>query len=420
MRVLDPAHFHKTVSLAAAKVTPKQIPHFRKACAADLLKQPRVRLIYDDAGDKLIALRPEISVDDTSKLHESTRSFIEKEAIPLVRHSIDLDYKYWNADEVLASILPDELLHDLPSGFTMVGHIAHMNLRDAYLPYKRIIGQLILDKNTAVRTVVNKLDTIDSEYRHFQMEVLAGVEDMIAEQHESGCIFRFDFSKVYWNSRLHTEHARLVDLFQPGEAVCDVMAGVGPFAIPAGKKRVLCYANDLNPSSYASLVENISLNKVEDVVKASNVDGRAFIISASKVLRQRHAAGESFDLNKTKPSRKRAKFSTTADAAGALPVPPYFAHFVMNLPATAIEFLDAFRGLYKDEQKDMILPTIHVHCFTKLSEAQGRADMTERISTALGSQISGKDISFHHVRRVAPSKDMYCCSFKLPASVAFA
>lgn len=42
------------------------------------------------------------------------------------------------------------------------------------------------------------------------------------------------------------------------------MAGVGPFSIPAVKKGAIVYANDLNPSSYQWLCENIKLNKVVD------------------------------------------------------------------------------------------------------------------------------------------------------------
>ena len=53
-----------------------------------------------------------------------------------------------------------------------------------------------------------------------------------------------------------------MDIFEPGEAVCDVMAGVGPFAVPAGRRGVFVWANDLNPASYASLTDAITRNNV--------------------------------------------------------------------------------------------------------------------------------------------------------------
>ena len=112
--------------------------------------------------------------------------------------------------------------------------------------------------------MINKIDDVgtQSEFRTFEYEVLAGPDNMNVELSEGDCTFRFDYSKVYWNSRLQTEHKRLVDLFNPGEVVCDVMAGVGPFAVPAGKKGVFVWANDLNPDSVASMRDAIERNKV--------------------------------------------------------------------------------------------------------------------------------------------------------------
>ena len=121
-----------------------------------------------------------------------------------------------------------------------------------------------MDKNPIIRTVINKIDDVgeENQFRTFKYEVLAGPDDMDVEVKEQGCTFNFDYSKVYWNSRLGTEHHRLVTKFKPGEAVCDVMAGVGPFALPAAKKKVWVWANDLNPESYKSLVANAGRNKV--------------------------------------------------------------------------------------------------------------------------------------------------------------
>jgi tRNA G37 N-methylase Trm5 len=143
-----------------------------------------------------------------------------------------------------------------------------LNLREPYFPYKEIIAQVIVDKNPSIRTVINKIDDVgaENEFRTFNYEVLAGPDDMNVEINEAGCIFKFDYSAVYYNTKLGTEHQRLVDLFKPGEVVADVMAGVGPFAVPAGKKQVFVWANDKNPESYKYLEEAIKRNKVSSEI----------------------------------------------------------------------------------------------------------------------------------------------------------
>lgn len=47
-----------------------------------------------------------------------------------------------------------------------------------------------------LRTVVNKLDQISSEFRLFEFELLAGEPDYIATISENGFKFKLDFSKA--------------------------------------------------------------------------------------------------------------------------------------------------------------------------------------------------------------------------------
>ncbi len=54
---------------------------------------------------------------------------------------------------------------------------------------------------------------------------------------ENQCTFKLDFSRVYWNPRLCTEHERIVKLLPRNGVLFDVFAGVGPFAVPAAKVR---------------------------------------------------------------------------------------------------------------------------------------------------------------------------------------
>lgn len=105
----------------------------------------------------------------------------------------------------------------------------------------------------------------------------------------------------------------------------------------------------------------------------------------------------------------------------------------MNLPASAIEFLPAYRGIYYGHE-DLFapstarkLPLVHVHCFSIKSEDGGHAqDICDRISRQLGVEMrhgnaeNDYEIAIHDVRDVAPKKRMYCASFRLPAEVAFA
>jgi hypothetical protein len=49
---------------------------------------------------------------------------------------------------------------------------------------------------------VNKLHEIDSVYRNFELEIIAGEPNTVVHCRESKATFQFDFAKVYWNPRL--------------------------------------------------------------------------------------------------------------------------------------------------------------------------------------------------------------------------
>ena len=49
-------------------------------------------------------------------------------------------------DAVLRSVIPPSVTNEVPSSFESVGHIAHVNLRENVLPWKYVVGRVILDK----------------------------------------------------------------------------------------------------------------------------------------------------------------------------------------------------------------------------------------------------------------------------------
>ncbi|KAJ5594063.1 tRNA (guanine(37)-N1)-methyltransferase [Penicillium hispanicum] len=323
---------------------------------------------------------------------------------------------------------------------------AHLNLRDKFLPYKYLIAQILKDKNPTVRTVINKTEDVGShsQFRTFPFELLAGDNDLNVIQHEQDCEFHFDYARVYWNSRLETEHRRLVEKFQPGQMVCDVMAGVGPFAVPAGKKKIFVWANDLNPHGYEVMQDAIPRNRVQDFVTPFNQDGRDFIRFAAKTLLKSEPVSVTIKPKAKKERKRKADDTLKEQQAQNLPPPEVYTrpsvvdHYVMNLPATAIEFVDAFRGLYAGEEShftpntSQLLPMVHVYCFSghSANELDDHIDICQRVSERIGYTITPEDrvggsgnaaieLAIHNVRLVSPNKQMFCASFRLPPEVAF-
>ncbi|KAF8684462.1 tRNA (guanine(37)-N1)-methyltransferase [Rhizoctonia solani] len=469
MRDLDRAFFKKIVPVTAAQIEARRTGELLKApvLRQHILDLPKitnvVRTSDGEEGKRLLLL----GANSPDHLPSDAKEYLESKDAKLVSHSLELDYDYWTADQILRAVLPPELGEGSPTAFSINGHIAHMNLRDEYLPYRFLIGQVILDKNKAIRTVVNKLDVIDTEFRFFKMEVLAGEPEFIIKHSESNCTFTLDFSTVYWNSRLAHEHERLVDLFlkhgnnptandAPHQVplIADVFAGVGPFAVPAAKRGAIVYANDLNAESTKWMEVNVKNNKVVPRVRISTLDGRQFVKDvvqtawaspfpadaytkplSVKERRLKRSAAKSTPLPISATSTEASTDDRVASDEHVVhesgPQPPpernsrRIDHFVMNLPATAIEFLDAFRpafaslqSQYREEVKEVygIMPMVHVHCFTReLGEDKARKDIIHRAEAALGHAIT-ENVVVHHVRKVAPNKDMYCLSFRLPSN----
>lgn len=288
--------------------------------------------------------------------------------------------------------------------------------------------------------MVNKVGSIHAQFRYFDMEVLAGEPNFITSVSESDCTFAFDFSKVYWNSRLHTEHSRLIDQFEPGTVVADAMAGVGPFAVPAAKKGVYVLGNDLNPESVKWMTENQKRNRVEERLRVSCRDAREFIAAApleawrspfkrSEPMSNKQKGALARQRRKEREAGQTAPAVKSEPAAETPPAPQTISHFVMNLPDSALEFLDAYAGsftpLLSEEGYDRTtpLPVVHVHCFTRFLDPEEAAeDIHARATERLGYPVSKSMDAYnlHLVRRVAPNKDMYCLSFRLPAEVAYA
>ena len=404
------AQLEEDVVLQALKVSPKQV--VGKAITklfGKIFAHRGVRYCMDDPTDedaKIVLLDRTVDAataqaeaasitNDAAIFAEAIKKAKGKTlAVQVVTQSVHLTYKNYTVPEILGKILPSNVV--ALSGFEQIGHIAHVNLSDSHLPFKFKIGQVILDCNPSiVRTVVNKVGTIDSVFREFKMEVIGGEHCLTAEVKQHGCVMRIPYDKVYWNSRLSQEHHRLVSKLKAGDELFDVMAGCGPFAIPAALKGVRVYANDLNPASVDAMKENAKLNNVPDSkLTCYNMDGRAFV---DDIMRG------GFMVKPRGPTVGKR-------------------HVTMNLPATAVEFLDVFtRASFREETVVDSNVTIHVYTFCSVTTSEeARADALAQVAKYLGLAAGGHALpeecieEVTVVRDVAPKKLMVCVSFKLP------
>lgn len=395
-----PELFDKKVMLPCLRVKAEHLSFLKAPLKNYVLKMPNIINVQECENDdeKMVILNP-ATVQTFSDLESAMECFnkisVNEKNFGFKDYQLSSDN--WSPNEKLKHIIPEG--EEISRGFSRIGHIIHLNLRDNTIPYKKVIGEILLEM-PGIRTIVAKTSNIDNTYRNFELEVLAGEKDFEVTTKESGNSFSFDFSKVYWNPRLSTEHERIVKKLKSDSILFDACAGVGPFSIPAGRKcRV--FANDLNPESYKWLMHNAKLNKIKDSrISCYNMDARDFI----KDVFVKELISLNSQLNE--------------DCFEDLDL-----HITMNLPALAVTLIDVFQGLLWEHREVLPmehtpLPLLHVYTFSKADDAQ--QDVKSRVEQYLDTSLDTqhlKEISF--VRSVAPNKDMFRATVKIPREVLF-
>ncbi len=214
--------------------------------------------------------------------------------------------------QALENKVPPQLLANLPQALDIIGDIVIMEIPPELKPYESVIGKAILETHTNIRTVFAKAGAISGVYRLRELIFIAGEQKTQTVHREFGCQYHVDVAKAYFSPRLSNEHQRVASLMQAGETVVDLFAGVGPFSVLIAKKNpnVEVYAVDINPDAVELLKLNARVNRVENRVfpilgDARQVAGTKLMGSANRVI--------------------------------------------MNLPETAIEFVDAACQTIKPE-----------------------------------------------------------------------
>lgn len=214
--------------------------------------------------------------------------------------------------QALQDKLPADLLAKVPQAFDIVGDIVVIDIPPQLKPYQNVIGEAILQTQKNVETVLAKAGDISGIFRVRDYAFIAGEHKTRTVHREFGCQYYVDVAKAYFSPRLSHEHERVAGQVQDGEVVADLFAGVGPFSVLIGKRcpNVKVYAVDINPDAVELLKVNVRVNRVENRVFPILADAR--------------------EIAKT-------KLKAAADRV------------IMNLPETAIDFVDAACNAIKPE-----------------------------------------------------------------------
>jgi len=142
----------------------------------------------------------------------------------------------------------------------LVGGIAIMQDNDSRE------AEILLASRPSIHTVLYAETPVSGEYRTRTFRVLAGEPVTVTECTEYGMRLKVDLEAAYFSARLANERQRIVSLMEEGERVCDMFAGVGPFAVALAEKAGIVYAGDINPGAVLLMEENIRLNRRRNVI----------------------------------------------------------------------------------------------------------------------------------------------------------
>lgn len=273
--------------------------------------------------------------------------------------------------QALQDKLPPNLLASLPQALDVIGDIAILEIPTELKSYENLIGEAILKTHKNLKTVLAKAGDISGVYRIRDYTFIAGEHKTRTVHREFGCQYHVDVAKAYFSPRLSHEHERVASLVQAGETVVDLFAGVGPFSVLIGKRnpKVKVYAVDLNPEAVELLKVNVRVNRVENRVFPMLADARE--IAATKL-------------------------KGTADRV------------IMNLPETAIDFVDAACNVVKPEGG-----IVHFYAFIRSPDTtenlkQRFSEATEKNGRKVTAFLYGKSI-----RETAPFESQIALDAKI-------
>ena len=170
--------------------------------------------------------------------------------------------------ESLKNKLTEKQLKLLPSSFDIVGDIIIFADFPKELKGKeKLIGEALLKLHPNIKVVCKKIKKYSGKYRTPKLKVIAGEKRKETEYKENNARLKLDVEKCYFSPRLANERLRIAKLVKKNESILVMFSGVGvyPLVIAKNSRPKIVYGIEINPAAHKYALENVKLNKVDNV-----------------------------------------------------------------------------------------------------------------------------------------------------------
>jgi tRNA (guanine37-N1)-methyltransferase len=346
---------------------PQIQPYLAKPTTFPLLQHihPRLKMIQEfNETHKLVLLKGLEEEEEEEEPSAELDALLQSDdgvALGPPKH-IAISFRQLSFAYILQQLLPVPP----PSAYEQIGHVAHFNLKPHHMPFGDLIGQVLVETNPSIETVVTKIGNVQGKYRTYDLQVLAGPENHLETTVvEHGMSIRLNVADCYWCTRLSGERQHVLQELKESATttttttttnhplvVADVFCGVGAICLLLAKEQpnATILANDWNPKAIEYFQESIDLNHFGGSSKSSS-------------SRQQHQRPPLFQLS----------CGDTYDYLIGLgqkqPILP--DHVLMNYPLEAATFLGALRWwpwkrIQEHFAKYERYPRFHVYTFARV------------------------------------------------------
>ena len=150
----------------------------------------------------------------------------------------------------------------LPHSYDTIGNIIILNEKANKKQAKELLKSL-----KHIKTILKKSGIHKGKFRTQKLTFLAGEKNKETLYKESGCSFKLDVEKCYFSPRLSNERLRIAKLVKPKENILVMFSGISiyPIIIAKHSKPKSIIGIELNPAAHKYALENIQLNKLNNI-----------------------------------------------------------------------------------------------------------------------------------------------------------